>query len=225
MNPLFFKSSQEYKQLIQESIDGCDILCDSGLMGEFILSPFSSTGEWRVKEMKDSNYFVALISQNPETVIRDSLKLIGKALLMAPFMVPYGRIKRNVGRHGKAFDKAREVRNLEDLRDFRQFSRRMHLPEPLFINSLRFLYGEGYKSLGTKHQNIFNSIVLRSAVQAEEMTRYANENDFEELHSLVGFFHEPQIRYFLEHPEHIDEMKRDNDIYAAGEKWRNSRNQ
>jgi hypothetical protein len=92
---------------------------------------------------------------------------------------------------GKAKKRVRESvrwrfayqRGIKHFNKMREVAKRIVLPEPLTLDYC----SDSWVS------NIMNG---KSLYMAKKMTEFAN-NEFEEVHAIVGYAHEPQIEYFL----------------------------
>ena len=182
---IYAKISDEYKESVRASINGMNVICEQGIKSGFSLDD-------SVEEMLDGVYFLAeVFPDKREDMHVFLLKRLAKGILKAPFVRPYRKIKSALDPRVR---KMKKVRNLEDFREFRQYMFRTYLPELLRMNAHEYI-GEG------KYKN--TSMAFKSMIQAKSMTEHAYEKGITELHALVGLYHEPQIKFFLENPEYL----------------------
>ena len=191
-----WETQLEYKKLIKEKIEDWDVICEQGIKEMFSLD---YTNKSDTKEMNDVYCFMAEISPDPEKFLQEFIKKTLKNLWKFPFIKIRNLIKNDIAK--EIAKKFRSCKTKEDLKKFRQDFKRILLPEPLLMNSHSFVYPNSkYK---------YDNLSLRSGVQAKEIIEYAEINDIDELHALVGYIHEPQIKYFLQHQEKIKEIEND----------------
>jgi len=190
--------NEDYKNAIREALEGEEVICESGFKEIFGLDD-------SVKEMDDFAYLGAYFFPDDKTMLLRLTLMALAGLALAPMIIPYKMLKNKLS---SAVQKIKNMGTLDDLRVFREDTLKNLLPVKLYSTVSEYIGG-------VRGRLNYAVLSLRSMAQAKEMLDYAQERGVSELHGLVGFLHEPEIKYYLENPEKLEKLE-SNELYKRG---------